>query len=110
MQILQSSRGAWTILSLVGKLDNAGSDELREVLLPLMASGSSVALDCAKLEYVTSSGFRVLLQGEKSQRQHGGRLLIAHLSAPLRGFFEIAGLQTVLRIVPDLDAALAAEA
>jgi anti-sigma B factor antagonist len=97
------------VLALEGKLDNAGSDTLKAVLLPLLSSGGSVALDFARIDYVTSSGFRVLLQAEKEQRQRGGRLLIAHLSPALRNFFEIAGLHTVLRLVPDLEAALAAE-
>ncbi len=111
MQITTSSRGSWTLLTLDGKVDNAGSETLKAVLLPLLSSGPvSVALDFAKVEYVTSSGFRVLLQAEKEQRKQGGRLLVAHLSPTLRNFFEIAGLHTVLHLVPDLDAALASEA
>ncbi len=109
MQITTSLRAPWTVLGLEGKLDNAGSDELKAVLLPLLATGGSVALDFAKIDYVTSSGFRVLLQAEKEQRKQGGRLLVAHLSPALRNFFEIAGLHTVLHLVPDLDAALSAE-
>ncbi len=110
MQIITATRGPWTVLALDGKLDNAGSDTLRAVLLPILASGGSVALDFARVEYVTSSGFRVLLQGEKEQRLRGGRLLVGNLSPALRNFFEIAGLHTVLRLVPDLEATLAAEA
>lgn len=110
MQITTTTRGAWTVLTLEGKLDNAGSDALKATLLPLLSAAGSVAVDFAKVDYVTSSGFRVLLQGEKEQRAKGGRLLIAHLSPALRNFFEIAGLHTVLRLVPDLDAAIAAEA
>ena len=110
MQISSSTRGLWTLLALDGKIDNAGSETLKAALLPLLSSGpASVALDFTKVDYVTSSGFRVLLQAEKAQRKHGGRLLIAGLSPDLRNFFEIAGLHTVLHLVPDLDAALAAE-
>ena len=109
MNITSATHGAWTLFTLTGKIDNAGSEELKAVLFPVLAGGS-IALDCSGVEYVTSSGFRVLLQAEKEQRKHGGRLLIAHLSPTLRNFFEIAGLHTVLHLVPDLDAALAAEA
>lgn len=110
MQITPSTRGSWTVLTLAGKLDNAGADLLKADLLPRLSAGpASVALDFAQVEYVTSSGFRVLLQGEKEQRKNGGRLLVAHLSPTLRNFFEIAGLHTVLHLVPDLDAALASE-
>ncbi len=111
MQITSSTRGAWTILALDGKVDNTGSEILKADLLPRLSAGPvSVALDFAKVEYVTSSGFRVLLQAEKEQRKNGGRLLVARLNPTLRNFFEIAGLHTVLHLVPDLDAALASEA
>lgn len=110
MQITAIARAPWTILAIEGRLDNAGADTLRDTLLPLLSVGGNVALDCAKMEYITSSGFRVLLQAEKEQRKSGGRLLVAHLTPTLVKFFEIAGLHTVLRLVPDLDAALAGEA
>jgi anti-anti-sigma factor len=110
MQVTSSARGAWTILSLEGKVDTAGAEILKAALLPLLSAGpASVALDFAKVAYITSAGFRVLLLAEKEQRKNNGRLLLAHLGPDLRNFFEIAGLHTVLRLVPDLDAALAAE-
>lgn len=109
MQITPSTTGAWTVLRLAGKIDNAGADQLKATLLPLLAAAGSVALDFAQVEYITSSGFRVLLQAEREQRQRQGRLIIGNLAPALHDFFAIAGLHTVLRLVPDLDAALARE-
>ncbi|MDF3057500.1 MAG: hypothetical protein K0R17_1715 [Rariglobus sp.] len=104
MNITTSTHGDWTLLSLVGKIDNAGSEELKAVLTPL--TGRSVAIDCTGVEYVTSSGFRVLMQAEKDQRLKGGRLILGNMSTPVSSFFEIAGLHTLFNIVPDLKAAL----
>jgi len=108
MTITTSTTGAWTVVSLVGKIDNAGSEELRAALFPLL-TGGAVAIDCTGVEYVTSSGFRVLMQAEKEQRLKGGRLILGNLSTPVSSFFEIAGLHTLFKIVPDLQAALTAE-
>lgn len=105
MTITTSTRGAWTLFTLVGKLDNTGSDDLRAVLFPVLGGGS-VALDCGGVEYVTSSGFRVLMQAEKEQRLKGGRLILGNLTKPVGSFFEVAGLYTLFKIVPDLEAAL----
>lgn len=105
MTITTSTYGNWTLLALEGKIDNAGSDALKAVLFPLL-TGNAVALDFAGVEYVTSSGFRVLLQAEKDQRAKGGRLYLGNMSRPVASFFEIAGLHTVFKIVPDLKAAL----
>lgn len=105
MNITTSTHGDWALLTLAGKLDNAGCEELKAVLFPLLAGGS-VALDFAGVEYVTSSGFRVLMQAEKEQRLKGGRLVLGNMSKPVGSFFEVAGLHTLFKIVPDLQAAL----
>lgn len=107
MNITTSTRGAWTLLSLDGKIDNAGSEELKAALFPLL-TGGKVALDCTQVEYVTSSGFRVLMQAEKEQRLKGGKFILGNLSTPVSSFFEIAGLHTLFTIVPDLQATLSA--
>ena len=106
MTITTTTQGAWTLLSLDGKIDNAGSEELKAALFPLL-TGGKVALDCTLVEYVTSSGFRVLMQAEKEQRLKGGSLVLGNLSTPVSSFFEIAGLHTLFKIVPDLKATLA---
>jgi anti-sigma B factor antagonist len=106
MTITTTTQGAWTVLSLDGKIDNAGSEELKAAVFPLL-TGGKVALDCSNVEYVTSSGFRVLMQAEKEQRTKGGSLILGNLTTPVSSFFEIAGLHTLFKIVPDLKAALA---
>lgn len=106
MTITTTTQGAWTVLSLDGKIDNAGSEELKAALFPLL-TGGKVAIDCSNVEYVTSSGFRVLMQAEKEQRLKGGSVILGNLSTPVSSFFEIAGLHTLFKIVPDLKATLA---
>ncbi len=106
MTITTTTQGAWTVLSLDGKIDNTGSEELKAAVSPLL-TGGKLALDCSNVEYVTSSGFRVLMQAEKEQRLKGGSLILGNLSTPVSSFFEIAGLHTLFKIVPDLKATLA---
>lgn len=101
MQIDVSPQAQWTVLTLTGRIDNAGSEELKTVLFPLL-DGGQVALDFTGVEYVTSSGFRVLMMALKEQRAKGGRLLLGNMSEPVRGFFEMAGLGTLFKIVADI--------
>lgn len=49
------------------------------------------------------------MQAGKEQRLKGGRLILGNLSTPVSSFFEIAGLHTLFKVVPDLQAALTAE-
>ena len=101
MQITRSEHGSWVLLTLVGKMDNAGAAELEAVLGPLL-TGGSVALDFAEVEYVTSSGFRVLMKGMRQQLGNKGEFVLGRMSDPVRRFFEIAGLGTYFKIVGDL--------
>lgn len=99
MNITQTTHGKWTVLSLVGKLDNLGADELERSLLPLCIGGD-VALEFGGVEYVTSSGFRVLMVALKKQMAAQGRLELVGLSAPVARFFAIAGLDRTFRLKP----------
>ena len=108
MNITQSTQGSSIILTLAGKLDLAGAETLLNALAPHLTGGSLV-LDFGGVEYITSYGFRVLMQAEKQQRLKQGRIVLANLSAPVGRFFEIAGLHTVFKIAPDLPSALAGD-
>ncbi len=108
MQITVSTRGPWTVLSLSGKIDERGTEDLKAALLPRM-TGGVVALDFAGVEYITSLGFRTLMQAEREQRAKHGRLLLGNLSDPVERFFETAGLGTVFQITYDLDAVIDGE-
>ena len=101
MQIETSAQGTWTVLTLTGKIDNAGADELKAALAPHLGGGE-VALDFTGVEYITSSGFRVLLQAFKAIRAANGRLLLGNMSEPVRAFFEMAGLGTVFKITASI--------
>jgi len=101
MQISQSHQGSWVVLTLVGPLDESGAAELDVALAPLV-KGGAVALDFAGVDYVTSSGFRVLMKACREQLANQGQFVLGRMSEPVRRFFEIAGLGSFFKIVPDL--------
>ncbi len=101
MQIAESKHSTWTVFALTGKLDQEGSAQLKAALAPHLGA-TQLALDFAQVEYVTSVGFRVLLQALKEQTAKGGRLLLGNMSTPVYSFFEIAGLNTTFKVVSDI--------
>lgn len=108
MTITQTQRGPWTILHLQGRLDEAGAKTLKDRLPPLL-QGGWLALDFAETEYVTSSGFRVLMVAAKEQKAKRGRLLMGNMRDSLRQFFDLAGLGPIFGIVDRLEPAMDAE-
>ena len=102
MQITASKSGSWTVLKLEGKIDDAGSGELKAAMEPYLASGA-LALDFSGTEYIASVGFRVLMQAFKQVHAAKGRFVLGNMSDSLRRFFDIAGLSAVFKITPNLN-------
>jgi anti-sigma B factor antagonist len=87
-----------------GELDLATAPELEDALLPLLREGGSVLLDLRELEFMDSTGVRVIVAAHLAGQEHGGRLSLARTEAgsAVARVLEISGLDTVLDIVdPD---------
>ena len=97
------------IVRLRGRLDRWTSADVEtrmagELAPPLPA----VALDCSKLEYVSSAGLRVLLGAAKLQRVAGRTVALFGVQPMVREVFDMSGFSDFLAIVLDEAAALAA--
>lgn len=103
MKISESKQGTWTVLTLSGKIDHAGADELEPVLLPQMRGGA-VALDFGGVDFISSSGFRVLMRAEREQDARKGRLVFGNMRDAVRQVFDVAGLSQHFKITHDLGA------
>src|SRR5690554_6756493 len=69
------------VLTLRGRLDAFGAQELENILLPLLAEHTNVVLvlDMAGLNYLSSAGIRVLLNAYKTLHAAGQSLHLAGL-------------------------------
>ena len=63
------------VATLEGEMDTTAAVEAEEVLKPLFNSnGKDVIIDCTKLEYIASSGLRILLSILKGAKALAARL------------------------------------
>lgn len=82
-------------LELVGDLDLAGVETVRDVLLAELAAERPAVLDLTRLGHVTSVGAGLLLQ---AVRTAGGDLqIVLPAGGPARRLLDLAGLTGVLR-------------
>lgn len=97
MKIETRREETFVVVSLLGRLDEAGAPVLETALSDAArSSGGQVVLDCRELAYVNSSGLRAVLLGAKSCVQEGGRLALASLQPDCRAVMEMSGLLTIL--------------
>ena len=67
-----------------------------------------LVVDLSRVSYIDSSGLAVLIEAMQNVAGYGGKFALAGLQEGVRPIFEIARLDQVFRIFPDVDTALAA--
>ena len=66
-----------------------------------------VVVDLTKVTYLDSSGLAVLIEGMQNVQEYGGIFGLAGVQQSVQDIFEIARLDQVFQIFPDVDTALA---
>ncbi|MGB5985544.1 MAG: STAS domain-containing protein [Desulfobacterales bacterium] len=107
MEIIEKKDADLSIFELDGRLDSHTSVEFDEKMFASIDTGTRrVIVDCGKLDYITSAGLRVLNKTAKRLKKEKGAIVLCALEEYVREVFEIAGFDTFLPIVNDLDEAL----
>ncbi len=75
-----------------GRMDTKSTPEVEEDLKPLFDSESQeIVIDCSNLEYVASSGLRVLLSIAIDSQSKGKHVTIKGMNSFVSNLFEMSG-------------------
>lgn len=97
------------VLHLNGRLDGVSSPALDKALKSLVEQGQHrLILDMTGVDYVSSSGLKVLASGWRNTHNENGNLVVVALNDRLQDIFDIVGFDTFFEIYADTDEALAA--
>lgn len=81
---------------LDGELDTAAAAGAEVSLQPLLESeGKDVVIDCTKLEYISSSGLRVLLGILKHAKAVGSRVVLKNVNDVIKDVLELTGFISI---------------
>lgn len=84
------------IATLEGEMDTAAAMEAEEVLKPLYHSdGKDVVFDCTGLEYIASSGLRILLSILKGAKATGSKVVMRGVNDDIKNVFKLTGFITI---------------
>ena len=73
-------------------MDTAAAMEAEAVLKPLYHSdGKDVIINCEKLEYIASSGLRILISILKGAKAGGSRVVMKHVNDDIMTVFRLTG-------------------
>ena len=80
------------VATLEGEMDTAAATEAEKVLKPLYQSnGKDVIIDCTNLEYIASSGLRILLSILKGAKANGSKVTLCGVNDDIKNVFELTG-------------------
>lgn len=80
------------IATLEGEMDTVVAMEVEETLKPLYNSnGKDVIIDCTKLEYIASSGLRILLGILKGAKATGSKVVLRNVNDEIKNVFNLTG-------------------
>ena len=94
LEIIQNNDKITGVLE--GRLDTAASQQFAADMMPLLdAADKHIVLDCAKLEFISSSGLRLFLSLRKATIAKGGDVTITGVSAEIKQVFTITGFYSL---------------
>ena len=80
------------VVTLDGELDTAAAGEVEQILQPFYKSdGRDVIIDCTRLDYIASSGLRILISILKGAKAAGSKVVMRNLNEDIKNVFEITG-------------------
>ena len=99
MEVTIEKKGESLVCSLVGRLDALAAQPVTRRSQPLLQNADKeIILDCSKLEYISSSGLRILLLIRKEAYRKGGKTIITGLSDDIRQVLLVTGFINLFEI------------
>ena len=97
MTIKLINRGSEGEVLLDGRLDSLSVPEAEPILTEIAGRFDRMVLNMGKLEYISSSGLRVVKNLHMLMRKREGELVLSHVNKLVMEVFEMTGFAGLLR-------------
>ncbi len=98
MNITIREEGGKLIATLEGRFDTVAAEQAGKDLAPLNNTSHDIVIDCTLLDYISSSGLRILLGIRKSAAAAGKSITILNISPEIEKVFSMTGFDTLFDI------------
>jgi anti-anti-sigma factor len=106
MHIKEEKREGYLIIKPEGRLDTMNHRALEELLADVFERGEkAILLNCASMDYISSSGLRVLLMALKRSKAMEGKMALCCVQDSIREVLDISGFSSIFEIYDTLEEA-----
>jgi len=85
-------------LKVVGVVDSHTASQLRDAILAHGYTEGDLVLDLADVDFIDSSGLRIIVNAHSQMEAAGRRLVLTHTSPAVARLLEITGLHEHLHV------------
>jgi anti-sigma B factor antagonist len=96
-----------TKLVLVGSMNIQGALEVDPQFNEILKTSDKIIVDLKDVDFLASLGMRTLVVSAKSLSAKGGKLVLVNPQSGVEKAIKSAGLDAIIPIAPDLNAAIA---
>lgn len=87
------------VVVIEGRVDTVTAPDLEMKVSPIWTTpGIKLVFDCEKLEYISSSGLRIILTAHKQITARGGKFILRNLTREVRSVIDLTGFSRILII------------
>ena len=92
LNITINEQASRLVALLSGDLDNVASSQAERDLAPVFeCTDCDIVLDCTELNYISSSGLRIVLNVFKHTRSNGHKAILKGMSEDIKEVFQLSG-------------------
>jgi anti-sigma B factor antagonist len=107
MEIQTRSAGSVSVLDFAGNLDTNNSPAAESEVNHLLEGGhDKIIFNFNQLNFISSSGLRVLLATAKKLKMTGGKMVVCSLNDTVQEVFDISGFASILNMASNEEEAL----
>ena len=94
-----NEQGERLVVTLEGDLNNAASTQAERSLAPVFErTDCDIVIDCTQLNYISSSGLRIMLNLFKHARANGHTATLKGMSEEVQEVFDLSGFLQLFNV------------
>jgi len=87
------------LIAVKGRLDTMTGPELEAKIKELIEEVDEITFDFSNLEYMSSSGLRILLATHKKLTSTQGSMWVKNANPDIKEIFKVTGMEMILNII-----------